>query len=396
MSNSAKLGCRTKVGRRRFIRHCAAVTTGASVGPWIVSADVLASSGQLNILMWSGYLPPGFIKSFKAKTGIDINHTIIRSNEDILDRMKVTGGKGFDMVSPTSMRSLQWSSLNLLQPFDYTRIKNLSNIHDQLLAIGDAEWNFDNNGSHWLPHIWGSEGIAWRTDKWTPPRDGEIPSFGDLWQPDMTGKVMIRPHSGMLGVGLFLETTGALPSGAMREAYADEAKMRKTWAVVTDFCVKNKGQVKLFWNDADKQRVALMSEGVVMGQLWESPPINLMRNGEPVQYRAPLEGPLVWVDGMSLSARAENVEAAYNFIDYCFELEPAGKSIDGGSEGQLWGGHGYNSAVAGAERYASERYAKEFASIYSRSPQVKLWIWPQEPYWYAGVRSEYTNRFVYA
>ena len=66
------------------------------------------------------------------------------------------------------------------------------------------------------------------------------------------------------------------------------------------------------------------------------------------------------------------------FIDYCFELEPAGKSIDGGSEGQLWGGHGYNSAVAGAERYASERYAKEFASIYSRSPQVKLWIWPQD------------------
>ncbi|HAN59353.1 MAG TPA: spermidine/putrescine ABC transporter substrate-binding protein, partial [Gammaproteobacteria bacterium] len=136
--------------------------------------------------MWSGYLPPGLIKSFKAKTGIDINHTSIRSNEDILDRMKVTGGKGFDIVSPTSMRSLQWSSLNLLQPFDYTRIKNLSNVHDQLLAIGDAEWNFGANGAHWLPHIWGSEGIAWRTDKWTPPRDGEIPSFGDLWQPDMT------------------------------------------------------------------------------------------------------------------------------------------------------------------------------------------------------------------
>jgi spermidine/putrescine transport system substrate-binding protein len=182
----------------------------------------------------------------------------------------------------------------------------------------------------------------------------------------------------------------------MRQAYADEAKMRKIWAVVSDFCVKNKGQVKLFWNDADRQRVGMMSEGVVVGQLWESPPIALMRNGDPVQYRAPLEGPLVWVDGMSLSARAENLEAAYSFIDYCFELEPAGKSIDGGSEGQLWGGHGYNSAVTGAERYASERYAKEFASIYSRSPQVKLWIWPQEPHWYAGVRSEYTNRFIYA
>ena len=29
---------------------------------------------------------------------------------------------------------------------------------------------FGGKGSHWLPMIWGTEGVAWRTDQWSPPR----------------------------------------------------------------------------------------------------------------------------------------------------------------------------------------------------------------------------------
>ena len=32
----------------------------AAVGPWVVSPKALASSGEVNVLMWSDYLPPGF------------------------------------------------------------------------------------------------------------------------------------------------------------------------------------------------------------------------------------------------------------------------------------------------------------------------------------------------
>ena len=49
--------------------------------------------------------------------------------EEILNKMKATKGKGFDICSPTNMRSLQWEPLGLLQPFDYGRIKNLNNVN---------------------------------------------------------------------------------------------------------------------------------------------------------------------------------------------------------------------------------------------------------------------------
>jgi len=124
-------------------------------------------------------------------------------------------------------------------------------------------------------------------------------------------------------------------------------------------------------------------------------PITMMNNGDPVQYRAPVEGSLAWVDGMSLSAAAENTDAVYAFLDFCFEPGPAGKSIDGGGDSE-WGGHGYNSAVLGADKYASAQYAKVFGSVYPGNSLSNLWPWPKEPQWYADVRTEFRNKFVNA
>ena len=300
----------TPVTRRSVLKGMAAASA-AAVGPWVVSSKVLAAAGEVNVLMWSDYLPPGFLKSFEDKTGIKVNYTGIGSNEEIITKMKATKGRGVDICSPTNMRSPQWVDLDLLQPFDYGRINNLGNVNPAMLRVGDDEWNFQGKGSHWLPHIWGTEGVAWRTDLWAPPRAGEIPSYGDVWQEDVKGKTMMRPHSGMLGAGLYLETTGDLEPGAMKRAYNDQKTMRATWEKVTDFCIRNKAQLKLFWNDADTQKNGLLNEGVVVGQTWDGPPITLMNDGEAVQYRAPVEGSLAWVDGMSLSAAAEDLEAVY-------------------------------------------------------------------------------------
>lgn len=385
----------SKQSRRSFLKTTAVAGTAAAVGPWIISPKALASSGEVNILMWSDYLPPGFLKAFEDKTGIKVNYTGIGSNEEIINKMKATKGRGVDICSPTNMRSPQWIELDLLQAFDYGKIDNIKNVNPAMLKVGDSEWNFGDKGSHWLPHIWGTEGVAWRTDKYSPPRDNEIPSYGDLWQDDVAGKTMMRPHSGMLGAGLYLESTGALEPGAMRKAYDNEEDMRKIWQVVTDFCIKNKAMVKLFWNDADSQKNGFLNDGVVIGQTWDGPPSTLMKDGETVQYRAPVEGALAWVDGMAMSAGAENMEQAYAFIDFCFNPEAAGTSIDSGTK-EGWGGHGYNSAVLGADKFASADYGKLFGSIYPGESLANLWPWPKEPQWYADVRTEFRNKFVNA
>lgn len=260
-----------------------------------------------------------------------------------------------------------------------------TNVNPAMVKIGTNEWNFDGKGSHWLPHIWGTEAVAWRTDLYSPP--GGIPSYGNMWQPDVKGKTMCRPHSGMLGAGLYMETIGELNPGDVWKAYGSEDAMRPIWEKITKFCIDNKAQIKLFWNDADSQKNGLLNEGVVVGQTWDGPVLALKTQGEPVTYQAPKEGAMAWVDGMAIPIGAENIDQIYEFLKFAFMPEPAGKAIDK---------HGYNSAVLGADQHASAQYGKNFAEAYPGDALKNINPWPAEPPWYADVRTEFRNKFVNA
>jgi spermidine/putrescine transport system substrate-binding protein len=369
--------------RRTFLKGGAAVGALAVAGPAYVR-NALSSSGDINILMWSDYLPDDFIAAFEAESGITVNYTGIGSNEEIINKMKATRGRGFDIISPTNNRSGQWEPLELLQPFDMNQVP-ISKVNPAMAKIGEDAWNFGDAGVHWLPHIWGTEGIGWRTDLWSP--SGDAPSYGDVWSDDTMGRTMGRPHSMMLGAGLYMETIGELAEGDVWRAYESEEQMRPVWEKITAWCIARKAHIKLFWNDADTQKNGLLNEGVIVGQTWDGPPLAMKNDGEPIMYQAPQEGSMAWVDGLAIPVGAENTEQIYAFIEFAYRAEPAGKAIDQ---------HGYNSPVLGADQYASEQYAKNFTEAYPGDSLANLNPWPAEGQWYADVRTEYRNKFVNA
>ena len=376
---------KTLLAARLFNRR-AVLQAGASAGVTSLVApafirNALASSGEINILMWSDYLPNSFIKAFADKTGIKINYTGIGSNEEIINKMKANKGQGFDLCSPTNNQNLEWGPLQLLQPFDMKRIP-IDKVNPAMAKIGTDGWSFDGKGSHWVPHIWGTEGIAWRTDKWAP--EGGIPSYGDVWAEENAGKTMGRPHSMMLCAGLYMETIGELEPGSMWKAYESEATMRPIWQKVADWCIARKKNIKLLWNDADTQKNGLLKEGVIVGQTWDGPPLALKTAGEPVQYQAPKEGSMAWVDGMAMPIGAKNIDQIYEFIKFAYTPEYAGEAINH---------HGYNSPVLGADKFANANYKKNFAEAYPGNALSNLNPWPPQAPWYAKVRTEYVNKF---
>ena len=44
--------------KRRSVLKGAAAFGAIGAGPWIISPGALASSGEINVLMWSDYMPP--------------------------------------------------------------------------------------------------------------------------------------------------------------------------------------------------------------------------------------------------------------------------------------------------------------------------------------------------
>ena len=367
-----------KVTRRSVLKGAAATGAAAAIGPWYIPNAFAAP--VVNVLMWGEYLPDSVVADFKAKTGITVNHTKIGDNGEIISKMKAGGGAGYDLASPTNMRALQWADLGVLAPFDMNRI-NTSAVNPGMLAVGERDWNFGGNGSHWVPQLWGTESISWRTDKWQP--DG-LPSFGDIWEPNpgIDGAFMMgRTYSMMTGCGIWMHHQGKMDFWS---SYNDEDTMRKNWETITDYCISKKGNLVKFWSGADPQKQGFTSDGVVVGQTWDGPIAAMMKAGEPVAYQTTDEGALAWIDGITLSAKAENMDEAYELINYSFTPEVGGQTVN-----EI----GYNSAVNGAsEHYSAETKALAKA-IYPGDTSTKLNPWPPEPPWYADARAEYANKF---
>jgi spermidine/putrescine transport system substrate-binding protein len=331
--------------------------------------------------MWGEYLPDSVVADFKAKTGITINHTKIGDNGEIIAKMKAGGGAGYDLASPTNMRALQWENLGVLAPFDMNKISNIGNVNPGMVAVGDRDWNFGGKGSHWVPQLWGTESISWRTDKWTP--DG-LPSFGDIWEPNpgISGAFMMgRTYSMMTGCGIWMHHQGKMDFWS---SYKNEETMRKNWQTITDFCISKKANLVKFWSGADPQKQGFTSDGVVVGQTWDGPIVSMMKAGEPVAYQTTDEGALAWVDGITLSAKAENIDEAYELVNYSFTPEVGGKTIN-----EI----GYNSAVIGASDFYSDATKAISQAVYPGDTASKLNPWPPEPPWFADARAEYANKF---
>ena len=367
-----------KVSRRSVLKGAAATGAAAAIGPYYVPNAFAAP--VVNVLMWGEYLPDSVVADFKAKTGITVNHTKIGDNGEIISKMKAGGGAGFDLASPTNMRALQWENLGVLAPFDMNRI-NTGNVNPGMLAVGERDWNFGGKGSHWVPQLWGTESISWRTDKWQP--DG-LPSFGDIWEPNpgIDGAFMMgRTYSMMTGCGIWMHHQGKMDFWS---SYNDEDTMRKNWETITDYCISKKGNLVKFWSGADPQKQGFTSDGVVVGQTWDGPIAAMMKAGEPVAYQTTDEGALAWIDGITMSAKAENIDEAYELINYSFTPEVGGQTVN-----EI----GYNSAVNGASDFYSDETKALAKAIYPGDTSTKLNPWPPEPPWYADARAEYANKF---
>ena len=118
-----------------------------------------------------------------------------------------------------------------------------------------------------VPTDWGTEAIAFDTTQ--APQEYGKTSYGNLWAPDMTGKVTVRGHSALVGLGLWLEANGKLPK-PMRDSFKDEATMRANYDVILAEAMKHKSNIAQFWSNENEAQGAFRSNGCILGQTWDS------------------------------------------------------------------------------------------------------------------------------
>ena len=177
------------------------------------------------------------------------------------------------------------------------------------------------------------------------------------------GHVQGRPHSYLLSIGLWWDGNGKMPSNRMHDGYKDEDSFKKIWDPILAFAIEHKAWVKQFWDSADNTKSGLMENDVWIGLTWDGPPLSLKKEGKPVNYTAPKEGAIAWVDGVSLIKSAKNVDQVYAFLNYLHTPEASAAVAEGS---------GYNPVVTGADALLSDVAKKNFQEAFPGDA-------PQEP-----------------
>jgi len=367
---------------RRAVVKSGLMLVGATLAAPMYIRRALASSGELNWFTWEDYAPQALVDKFQRDTGIRLNVTTFSSNEDQLNKLLASGGVGWDVASP----SVGWVAAHVevgnLQPVDYGRLRNMSNVPSSFLdAVATLEAN-PGGVDYCLPYSWGTEAMAFDANE-VDTEYGRL-SFGDLWAPEYTGRMIARQRSLMLGTGLWMERIGELPEGTMRRAYANEADFDLGYGRAAAHIIANKAQIVNWWRGTADTQSGFMQDGAVIGMTWDGPIMQMRDQGMTnMMYVAPVEGALQWMDTISLTRGAANIEQAYAFMDWALDPENGGLTA---SE------TGYNSVVNGFEQFVSESFRENFALAYPGDALERLWLQGTERPWFLERRQALVDR----
>jgi spermidine/putrescine transport system substrate-binding protein len=369
--------------RRTLLKTSAAGLSLAVASPYIARQALGASSGEVKIFAWAGYITDEMLADFQKKTGIKATYTPYGTNDELLNQLRANQGGGFDVIMPTVDRVPNYVELNLVQPLDEKKVN-----FDGIIASatsGSEKMGGVSGGKRFLaPSDWGTEAISF--DSKAMPLTYGTASYGDIWKPEAKGKATVRGHSGLVGLGLFLEREGKLPM-PMRAAFESESNMKAVYDVILKEAVARKANIVQFWTNENEAQGAFRVNGAEVGQTWDSTAAALQKEGLPIGYLAPVEGALAWMEGFAIPAKAANLEQAYAFINW-FATPEAGAMYSNATS--------INSTSKGAEAFLSDFNKKFFASAYPGDALQKLWWWPIQETWFVARRNEYQDRFLSA
>jgi spermidine/putrescine transport system substrate-binding protein len=268
----------------------------------VFGADQAQAGQKLRIISWADYVPADVIAAFTKETGIDVEVTL-SNNEEMISKLRATGGAGFDLAQPSQDRIAgPQQEFGIYKPMDLTKVK-LEQFQPQLLDI--VRKNTTINGKAYaLPYLWGTDGLVVNTKR------AKVADYPDLCKPELKGKTSVRLRRPTLMAFAF--AAGKNPFDLYKDPKAYSALMEKVGATLSA-C---KANLKFFYDNKDQLLNGLRSGEVVAAMMWDTGGWRLNRENPDIQYIVPRSGALGWLDTYALPARGRNDAAAYAWINF--------------------------------------------------------------------------------
>lgn len=260
--------------------------------------------GELNFMVWEGYTDTLFAGPFEEACGVKVNATYMGSSDDLVAKLRAGGAETIDLVSPSSDAITQIIEAGLAQPLDLSRIPSygdlMASFRDQMMARKDTL-------VFGVPWAFGPNPLIYDTTKVSPPPT----KWGDLWNAQYKGKLSMQDDIATLW--MVAQTLGFDKADDRSHLYNlsdEELAQVKTKALAL------KPNIRKYWATAGDMTQLFQSGEIVAGEGWPLMTAQLRAAGFPAGEVIPEEGTTAWADHWVLTKGAQNLDAAYAWLEY--------------------------------------------------------------------------------
>ncbi|WP_129211845.1 polyamine ABC transporter substrate-binding protein [Candidatus Pseudomonas adelgestsugas] len=281
-----------------------------------ITNTVYANDKVLHVYNWSDYIAQDTISNFEKESGVKVVYDVFDSNET-LEAKLLAGKSGYDIVVPSNNFLAKQIKAGVYQELDKSKLLDYDNLNKSLLKAVSIS---DPDNRHAFPYMWGSIGIGYNPEKVKAVLGiDKIDSWSTILKPENLAKQK------NCGVSFLDSPTEMLPVVLHYLGLPTDTQKKADLKQAEDLFLKLRPSIRYFHSSKYISDLANGNICVAVGysgDVQQAKSRAVEAGGKiKVAYDIPREGAGSFYDMIAVPKDAENIGAAYKFMNYLFKPE---------------------------------------------------------------------------
>src|SRR5215831_7116062 len=275
-----------------------------------VPASVGKGEGQLNLIAWSGYAQPQWVKPFEQATGCQVSTKYGNTSSEMVSLMANGGGGQYDLVSASGDADLRLIYGGDVKPININLIPSWKDFHPFLQS---PPFNTIGGKHYGVSYEFGPNVLLYSKQAFPSAPT----SWSVIYNSKYAGQVTV-PNNPIQIADAALYLSKTQPGLGITDPYElTPAQFNATVGLLK----QQKPLIKKYWDLASQEISMFQSGTAVVGAAWPYQTNTLVAAGAKVADTIPSQGATGWADTWMLVTKAPHPNCAYKWMQWATTLK---------------------------------------------------------------------------
>jgi len=265
---------------------------------WLVT-----DAKTISVFCWSDFFDQQKLNEFEEQTGIHVQLNFYETNEELLAKLSMTGGQGYDIIIPTDFAVEMLIKQGLAKKMDRARLSCFDRLHPALLGH-----YFDPHNEYSIPILWSVYGLGIDRNYFKQMPE---PSWRLIFEPEQPYTVIMseEAHEVVFISSQYLYySVNNITSEKLARIY-ELAHAQKKWVEAY-----NDNRTDYFVGSGICPVAASLSADIIRMA-------RQLKDKSTLDFIVPREGGFVIIDNVLITKSSTKDDLVYQLIDFLYQEE---------------------------------------------------------------------------